>query len=52
MSEALRSVRLEEEAFVSLLAKLIKETPKLQNAPPALVPQEDLAAAHVMAGAL
>ncbi|CAM0944805.1 unnamed protein product [Alopecurus aequalis] len=39
---------LDRDPFVALLAKLIGETQRLQNDPPALVPQEDLVAQHVL----
>uniref|UniRef100_A0A0E0NJG8 Acetylornithine deacetylase n=1 Tax=Oryza rufipogon TaxID=4529 RepID=A0A0E0NJG8_ORYRU len=39
---------LDRDPFVSLLGKLIGESRRLQNDPPALVPQEDLVAQHVV----
>ncbi|KAF0934668.1 hypothetical protein E2562_026416, partial [Oryza meyeriana var. granulata] len=39
---------LDRDLFVALLAKLIGESRRLQNDPPALVPQEDLVAQHVV----
>ena len=39
---------LDRDPFVALLAKLIGETQRLQNDPPALVPQEGLVAEHVL----
>lgn len=42
------SLHLNTERFVELLRKLVAETPRLQNKPPELVPQEDLAGRHVL----
>ncbi|KAG8071938.1 hypothetical protein GUJ93_ZPchr0006g42429 [Zizania palustris] len=39
---------LDRDPFVALLAKLIGESRRLQNDPPAHVPQEDLVAQHVV----
>ncbi|VAI48162.1 unnamed protein product [Triticum turgidum subsp. durum] len=39
---------LDRDPFVALLSKLIGESQRLQNDPPALVPQEDLVAQHVV----
>lgn len=39
---------LDRDPFVCLLGKLIGESRRLQNDPPALVPQEDLVAQHVV----
>lgn len=47
--EGVASWKLETSEFVTLLEKLINETVHLQNAPPALVPREELAARHVLA---
>ncbi len=39
---------LDESVFLPLLTKLISETRLLQDAPPALIPQETIAAMHAM----
>ncbi|RXH77784.1 hypothetical protein DVH24_039755 [Malus domestica] len=39
---------LDKESFVSLLSKLIGESKYIQNNPPELIPQEDLAVKHVL----
>ena len=39
---------LDEASFLSLLSKLIGDAEKLQDAPPALIPQETIAANHVL----
>jgi len=39
---------LDQDTFVTLLGKLIGEAEKLQNNPPDLIPQEDLAVQHVL----
>ncbi|KAM1080597.1 hypothetical protein ACFX1X_015488 [Malus domestica] len=39
---------LDKESFVSLFSKLIGESKYLQNNPPELIPQEDLAVKHVL----
>ncbi|CAN6678067.1 unnamed protein product [Malus baccata var. baccata] len=39
---------LDKESFVSLLSKLIGESKYLQNNPPELIPQENLAVKHVL----
>lgn len=43
---------LDRASYVSLLAKLINESKHVQNDPPALVPQEDLVANHVLSALL
>ena len=46
---SLESIELNEARFLSLLEKLIGETKFLQNSPAqGLIPQEDLAAKHVL----
>jgi acetylornithine deacetylase len=40
---------LDEAKFVALLGQLIGEARHVQNAPPKLVPREDLVLAHVLA---
>lgn len=49
LKEALAGVELDEAVFVELLGKLIGEAEKLQNNPPDLIPQENLACQHVLA---
>ncbi|KAJ3680660.1 hypothetical protein LUZ60_016938 [Juncus effusus] len=43
---------LDRASFVPLLSNLINESERLQNNPPELIPQEDLAARHVLAALL
>src|SRR5689334_19589409 len=42
------NIALNRERFIKILAALVDETPKLQNNPPKLVPEEDRAAKIVM----
>lgn len=42
-------ITLNRKRFLKLLSALVDETPKLQNNPPAFVPEEDRAARHVLA---
>ena len=49
VTELLSKVELDSTLYVELLTKLIGETERLQNNPPDLVPQEDLACQHVLA---
>ena len=45
----MQSWRLDEDAYVALLTKLIAETPHLVNRPPTHIPREAAAAQHVLA---
>ena len=47
-AEQLLNFNLDSESYVALLTKLIAVSEKLQNSPPALIPQENLAAEIVI----
>jgi acetylornithine deacetylase len=49
MAEFLKTMKLNETRFLTLLEKLISETEHLQNSPSqGLIPQENLASDHVL----
>lgn len=43
------SFQINEDRFLALLTTLVAETPRLQNDPPRLIPEEDFAVRHVLA---
>jgi acetylornithine deacetylase len=49
LQEDIKEWVMDEDRFVSLLEKLVNESKHLQNQPPNLIPQEEKAAAHVLA---
>eukprot|EP01104_Vermistella_antarctica_P015046 TRINITY_DN485_c0_g1_i1.p1 TRINITY_DN485_c0_g1~~TRINITY_DN485_c0_g1_i1.p1 ORF type:complete len:454 (-),score=133.87 TRINITY_DN485_c0_g1_i1:156-1484(-) len=48
VKDILHSIRLDEKAYLDLLAKLIGEAESLQDAPPELIPTEDNAIKHLL----